>query len=208
MYKASLIVPLPEAVDKGEGYWVFAIFYSAHREYNSRGDDHWFASLVAQTVKNLPAVQEMWVQKAMAAHSSVLAWRIPGTGAPGGLPSVGSHSQTRLKWLSSSSSAKHYSKSLHIFSFNIQNSMRKAGGFFFTSREIDMEKFTQIVYKNLNSGLSVSKGYHLVHWSWYLMADSRNCIICWVCKDKSEVVLAVHPKVMIIFQLGPNFWMM
>ena len=27
----------------------------------------------------------------MAAHSSVLAWRIPGTGAPGGLPSVGSH---------------------------------------------------------------------------------------------------------------------
>ena len=28
----------------------------------------------------------------MAAHSSVLAWRIPGTGEPGGLPFVGSHS--------------------------------------------------------------------------------------------------------------------
>ena len=27
----------------------------------------------------------------MATHSSVLAWRIPGTGEPGGLPSVGSH---------------------------------------------------------------------------------------------------------------------
>ena len=27
----------------------------------------------------------------MATHSSVLAWRIPGTGAPGGLPSMGSH---------------------------------------------------------------------------------------------------------------------
>ena len=27
----------------------------------------------------------------MAAHSSVLAWRVPGTGEPGGLPSVGSH---------------------------------------------------------------------------------------------------------------------
>ena len=27
----------------------------------------------------------------MAAHSSVLAWRIPGTGEPGGLPSLGSH---------------------------------------------------------------------------------------------------------------------
>ena len=30
-------------------------------------------------------------EKAMATHSSVLAWRIPGTGEPGGLPPVGSH---------------------------------------------------------------------------------------------------------------------
>ena len=51
-------------------------------------------------VKNLPAVQETWVrslgqqdplQKGVATHSSVLAWRIPGTGEPGGLPSMGSH---------------------------------------------------------------------------------------------------------------------
>ena len=39
----------------------------------------------------------------MATHSSVLAWRIPGMAGPGGLPSMGSHSQTRLKRLSSSS---------------------------------------------------------------------------------------------------------
>ena len=32
------------------------------------------------------------LEKEMAAHSSVLAWRIPGTGKPGGLPSMGSHS--------------------------------------------------------------------------------------------------------------------
>ena len=31
------------------------------------------------------------LEKAMAPHSSVPAWRIPGTGEPGGLPSVGSH---------------------------------------------------------------------------------------------------------------------
>ena len=30
-------------------------------------------------------------EKAMAPHSSALAWRIPGTGEPGGLPSAGSH---------------------------------------------------------------------------------------------------------------------
>ena len=40
----------------------------------------------------------------MATHTSVLAWRIPGTGEPGGLLSMGLHSQTRLKQLSSSSS--------------------------------------------------------------------------------------------------------
>ena len=43
----------------------------------------------------------------MATHSSVLAWRIPGTGEPGVLPSMGSHSRTRLKRLSSSSSSRY-----------------------------------------------------------------------------------------------------
>ena len=46
------------------------------------------------------------LEKEMAAHSSVLAWRIPGTGEPGGLPSMGLQSQTRLTRLSSSSSVE------------------------------------------------------------------------------------------------------
>ena len=45
------------------------------------------------------------LEKEMATHSSVLAWRIPGTAEPGGLPSMGLHSRTRLKRLSSSSSS-------------------------------------------------------------------------------------------------------
>ena len=45
------------------------------------------------------------LEKEMATHSNVLAWRIPGTGEPGGLPSMGSQSRTRLKQLSSSSSS-------------------------------------------------------------------------------------------------------
>ena len=57
------------------------------------------ASLVAQTVKNLPTMQETLVpslgredplQKGMATHSSVLAWRIPWAEEPGGLQSIGS----------------------------------------------------------------------------------------------------------------------
>ena len=45
------------------------------------------------------------LEKEMATHSSVLAWRIPGTGEPGGLPSMGSHRVKVLKRFSSSSSA-------------------------------------------------------------------------------------------------------
>ena len=37
----------------------------------------------------------------MATHSSILAWKMPGMGEPGGLPSMGSHSRTRLNRLSS-----------------------------------------------------------------------------------------------------------
>ena len=45
----------------------------------------------------------------MATHSSVLGWRIPGTGEPGGLPIYGvAQSRTRLKRLSSSSSSSRY----------------------------------------------------------------------------------------------------
>ena len=51
-------------------------------------------------IKNSRAMQKMQVgslggedplEKEMAAHSSVLAWRIPGMGKPGGLPSMVSH---------------------------------------------------------------------------------------------------------------------
>ena len=45
------------------------------------------------------------LEKEMATHSSVLAWRIPGTGGPGGLPSMGPHRVGRLKRFSSSSSS-------------------------------------------------------------------------------------------------------
>ena len=53
---------------------------------------------MAQIVKNLPAMQESWVQslgredpleKGLAAHSSILAWRFPWTEKPGGLQSMG-----------------------------------------------------------------------------------------------------------------------
>ena len=57
------------------------------------------ASLVAQTVKNLPAMQVTWVrslsgedplEEGVATHSGILVWEIPWTEKPGGLQSMGS----------------------------------------------------------------------------------------------------------------------
>ena len=57
------------------------------------------ASLVAQSVKNLPAMQETWVQflgkedsleKGMATQSCILAWKVSWTEEPGGIQSMGS----------------------------------------------------------------------------------------------------------------------
>ena len=60
---------------------------------------------MAQRLKCLPAMRETWVQslgpedpleKEMANHASILAWRIPWTKEPGGLQSMGSQSRARL----------------------------------------------------------------------------------------------------------------
>ena len=57
------------------------------------------SSLGAQMVKNLPAMQEIWVrslgwedplEKGLAPHSNILAWKIPWVEEPGGLQSMGS----------------------------------------------------------------------------------------------------------------------
>ena len=71
--------------------------------------------LVAQTVKNLPAIWETWLwslgwgdplEKGTATHSSVLAWRIPWMEEPGGLQSMGSQDMTEHLILSLSCSTE------------------------------------------------------------------------------------------------------
>ena len=65
---------------------------------NYQGVDMVSTSLVAQTVKHLPTIWETWVQslgredlleKEMATHSSILAWKIPWTKEPDRLQSMG-----------------------------------------------------------------------------------------------------------------------
>ena len=71
-----------------------------HGQRRLAGYSPWgWASLVAETVMSLSTMQETWVQslgweglleKEMAAHSSILAWKIPWISEPGRLPSLGS----------------------------------------------------------------------------------------------------------------------
>ena len=62
---------------------------------------------MAQTVKNLPAMQEIWVrsmgwedplEKVTATHSSIVAWKISLIEEPGRLQSTGSQSRTQLSY--------------------------------------------------------------------------------------------------------------
>ena len=79
---------------------VFLAFYNIpFKELHYHSLCYTGASLVAQTVKNLPAMQENQVhslgweeplEKEMSLHSSILAWRIPWTEEPGVLQSMGS----------------------------------------------------------------------------------------------------------------------
>ena len=72
------------------------LWTAAHQAPPSDGGARWAAVHgVAEGPTQLSnfafAVHFHALEKEMATHSSVLAWRIPGTGEPGGLPSLGSH---------------------------------------------------------------------------------------------------------------------
>ena len=81
-----------------------------------------WAFLMAQIVKNAPAIQETWVwslgwedplEEGMAAHSSILAWRIPWTEEPGGLQSMGSQ-RLRHDWVTSTTYRVNLRLSSHL----------------------------------------------------------------------------------------------
>ena len=74
----------------------FHLEVNRERQMGAHGEKCW-ASLVAQTLKSLPAVQETRIrslgqedalEKERATHSSILAWRIPWTEEPAGLQSI------------------------------------------------------------------------------------------------------------------------
>ena len=101
-----MIPGLGRSPEEGKGYPLNSPWSRKESDRNERLSlSLLWASLLAQMVKNLPAMWETQVQsldqedpleKGMATDSSILAWRIPWTEEPGGLLSVGLQSRTQL----------------------------------------------------------------------------------------------------------------
>ena len=101
-------------------------------------------------------------EKEMATHSSVLAWRIPGTGEPGGLPSIGSH-RVRHDWSDAAAAVAAASwgilvySILHCWPLTLSwNSLASFSAFFFFFFLIFTA--TQLVLLELLSGLTPRGG--------------------------------------------------
>ena len=89
---------------------------------------HLRASLVAQKVKNLPALQETWplgqedaLEKGMATLSHILAWETPWTEEPGGLQSIELH-QVRHNWATNNFTVTFSLRLILIFKKSTNNS--------------------------------------------------------------------------------------
>ena len=118
---ASLLAQLKESTcNAGDPVWFLG------REDSRYPLQYSWASLVVQMVKNLPAMQETWVrsldwedplEKGMATHSSILAWRIPWTEEPGGLQSIMGSQTVGHNWVT-----KHSSASNMTFSSKVRSS--------------------------------------------------------------------------------------
>ena len=103
----------------------------------------------------------------MATHSSVLAWRIPGTGEPGGLPSMGSH-RVRHDW---SDLADVFLELSCFFSNPMTVGNLISGSSAFSKSSLSIWKFT--VYVLLKPSLDNFEHYCASMW------DECNCAVVW-----------------------------
>ena len=120
------------------------------------------ASLLAQTVKHLSTMRETWVwslgredllEKEMATHSSILAWRIPWTKETGGLQSTGHKESDTTEWLH--------------FHFSLSSA--------FSKTSLNIWKFT--VHVLLQPGLENFEHYFTSMWDWVPLCGSLS-ILC------------------------------
>ena len=147
--------------------------------------------LVAQTVKNLPAVQEtrVWslgwedpLEKVMATHSSILAWRISWTEEPGGLQSLELQEldMTEQLTLSTLNDVEHLFICLvAIYMFSLQ-------------------KYQYFGINLTTSGRPVhwklQKELHTTNINWYIMLTDLNTQYCWMGALENWPIDSMHSQ--------------
>ena len=115
----------------GQGNKGASFLCSGNFEFLSSTSPAFWTSLVAQTVKCLLTMRETWVrylgqedplEKAMATHSSTLAWKIPWTEEPGRLQSMGSQ-RVRHDWATSLSLSPAFYVLVVMHSYSIHHKL-------------------------------------------------------------------------------------
>ena len=142
------------------------------------------------------------LEKEMSTHSSVLAWRIPGMGELGGLPSMGSQSRTRLKQLSSSSSKLycydfHYHKGFQQgFQRTTASNMASVILLYCTlNRTIPSPKPIFLTLQKNNSATSVATLWCL---SFPRVSISKKLGMAWLPqRTRANISLGVAPNIII-----------
>ena len=136
----------------------------------------------------------------MATHSSVLAWRIPGTAETGGLPSYGvALSQTRLRWLSSSSSEYILNKyiNIHRATFKKISLEKQWQSIYWVWKKNDVtgavktEKLNK-VWSMLTNKIFKPASYYCTSFSKEKMA--RLCLVSVCCRNDNELLLQTTNK--------------
>ena len=93
------------------------------------------------------------LEKEMVTHSSILAWRIPGTDEPGGLPSMGSQSWTPLKWLSSRSKERAKQKCFFLALRYLEHGMERIESWIWLNiRRIDSFPGSSVSKESVSNG--------------------------------------------------------
>ena len=114
------------------------------------------------------------LEKEMATHSSVLAWRIPGTGEPGGLPSLGSH-RVRQDWSDLAAESEYtYGIRMKIsFSLTVVD-------FFFTCFSITLKINSRVFSFYFSYWLQIRKKYlsqYNCDTIWYYKHNKGMCVL-------------------------------
>ena len=170
-----------------------------------------WASLVAQMVKNLPAMQETWVQslgqedsleKEMATHSSILAWRIPWTEESGGSIVLGSQwvgqnwaTNTSLYWYLSTIYLNFLQKILSIL-LKKKNSSSCLSLWYSISLE---SAIFLLLYWFLPFDMGERNfSFHFFESKWKTVrlgqnSLTNNVVCCWLLEGKRKLVIISSP---------------